>query len=296
MNTTPWPRDGADGQRTLRLLILAPISLLLLTILVFSALAGSFNDSISAYYGGPARDVFVGCMVATALGLVAFRGTSDLEDLALNCAGFYAPIVAFVPFDFATSVPGVLVEGAADPTASLKVILVCYLVAALAFAVFDYAKGTWAVDRLWKGSFVSKLLVLSALLAVAFMLGLLLFRLFEPDTRFVWVHLAAAILLIVSLGISVASHLVPERHQGHMRVDNCKAEGGVATLYRTLVIGMALGLPLWWLLRWAGVSSALLWVETLELGLFIVFWAAELRRRWSVPAEASDDRLSPSPA
>lgn len=287
MDATPWRRDGADGQRTLRLLILAPISLLLLTILVFSILAGEFNDSISAYYGGPARDVFVGCMVATALGLVAFRGTSDLEDLALNCAGFYAPIVAFVPFDFATSVPAVRVEGAADPTSSLKVILVCYLVAALAFGFFDYTKGTWAVAKLWQGSLVSRLLVLSALAAIVLMLGLLLFRLIEPETRFAGVHMAAAILLIISLGIAVASHLVPPRHQGRVRVDDNNPDGGVATLYRALVVGMILGAPLWVLLQWAGVSSALLWVETLELVLFIVFWTAELRRRWVAPAEES---------
>ena len=284
---TPWHRDGADGQRTLRLLILAPVSLLLLTILVFSVLAGQFNDSISAYYGGPARDVFAGCMVATALGLVAYRGTSDLEDLALNAAGFYAPIVAFVPFNFATSAVTVRVEGAADPTVALKVILVCYLATALAFAIFDYTKGTWSAGRLWRGSLVSRLLVLSALIAIVGVLVLLLVRLFEPGTRFEGVHLTAAVLLIVSLGIAIASHLVPERHQGNVRVDDNNAGPGVATLYRALVVGMVLGLPLWGVLRWAGVTSAVLWVETLELGLFIVFWAAELRRRWTVPAEAS---------
>lgn len=293
---TPWPKDGADGQRTLRLLILAPISLLLLTIIVFSCLAGQFNNSISAYYGGPARDVFVGCMVATALGLVAFRGTSDLEDLALNFAGFYAPIVAFVPFDFSTSAPVVRVEGEADPATSLKVILVCYLVAAILFAIFDYLKGTWAVSRLWQGTIVSQLLVCSALLAIVVMLGLLLVRLFDPGTRFEGVHMTAAILLIASLGIAMASHLVPDQHQGRLRVDDSRAGGRYATLYRALVGGMIIGVPLWLLLEWAGVSSAVLWTETLELGLFIVFWAAELWRHWSVPEGSPDESQLPTPA
>lgn len=149
MSTGRPPSDGADGQQTLRILIFVPISLLMLTIVVFAAMTGAFNDSISAHYGGPVRDVFVGCLVAAALGVVCFRGTSDLEDLTLNSAGFYAPFVAFVPFDFASSSPTVRAQGAVDPATSLRVILVCYLVAALAFVLFDYFKGAWPVRRLW---------------------------------------------------------------------------------------------------------------------------------------------------
>ena len=133
-------RDGGDDQRTLRILVVAPIALLLLTIGVFSGLAGRFNDSISAYYGGPARDVFVGGLVATSLGLLAFHGTSDLEDLALNGAGFFAPFVAFVPFDFAGSASSVNTDAGVSAAASLKIILTCYLAAAAAFAVIDRRK------------------------------------------------------------------------------------------------------------------------------------------------------------
>lgn len=72
-NRMPRP-DGADGQQTIRILVFVPITLLLLTIVVFAALTGQFNDSISAYYGGPARDVFVGCLTAAALGVGCGRG------------------------------------------------------------------------------------------------------------------------------------------------------------------------------------------------------------------------------
>ena len=58
---------------------------------------GAVESSISAYYYGPARSVFVGILVAMGLALVAIKGRSGLEEIALNLAGMLAPVVAFVP-------------------------------------------------------------------------------------------------------------------------------------------------------------------------------------------------------
>lgn len=277
------PPDGRDGQRTLRILILAPISLLVLAIVAFSAMAGHFNDSISAYYGGPVRDVFVGSLVATSLGLLAYRGVSDLEDVALNGAGFFAPFVAFVPYDFATSAANqVRTETAVDAATSLKLVLVCYLAAALAFAIVDYLKGTWAVGGLWRSSVWSRLLLWAALAGVAVHVALVGVRMLEPDTTFSGVHATAAVLLIASMVIAVASHVVHPRHRGALRPDGRQVRHGVAVLYRWIVAGMVLGGPaVWGVLRWAGVSGAIFWTETLEISFFLVFWVSEVRRHWS---------------
>ena len=51
---------------------------------------GELERSISAYYGGPVRDIFVGALFAIAACLVAYQGVGLLEDYALNGAGFYA--------------------------------------------------------------------------------------------------------------------------------------------------------------------------------------------------------------
>ena len=288
------PRDGADNQRTLRLLVLAPASLLLLTIGVFSIVAGRFNDSISAYYGGPARDVFVGCLVATSLGLLAYRGRSDLEDLALNGAGFYAPFVAFVPYDFARSASSVRTETGVDAAGSLKVILVCYLVAALVFAIVDYFKGTWAAGRLWRGSLWTRVMVTTALVGLSGHVLLVIARLLERDTRFAGVHLSAAVLMIVSLGIAVASHVIPASHRRRLCAEADVPAARVRALYRVIVVGMALGGPALWVgLAWAGVSSAVFWTEALEVALFLVFWVSEVARFWSAPVDGTD-RPSPT--
>jgi len=53
--------------------------------------------SISAYYHTPMRDVFVGSLVAVGACLYLYKGFSDRENKALNCAGIFAVAVAFLP-------------------------------------------------------------------------------------------------------------------------------------------------------------------------------------------------------
>ena len=87
----------------------------------------SIQGSISAYYLGPMRDVFVGCMVGIAVCLVAYRGEA-LEDYALNLAGFYALFVAFVPTQLAHSLAKLETEQErADVIASLRVTIAAVL-------------------------------------------------------------------------------------------------------------------------------------------------------------------------
>lgn len=63
---------------------------------------GGFESSISAYYGGPMRDVFVAVIIATAACMVTYRGWFAVEDFALNSAGFFAVFVALVPAELDT--------------------------------------------------------------------------------------------------------------------------------------------------------------------------------------------------
>jgi len=53
--------------------------------------------SISAYYHTPMRDFFVGLLVAVGACLYLYKGFSDKENNALNCAGIFAVGVAFLP-------------------------------------------------------------------------------------------------------------------------------------------------------------------------------------------------------
>lgn len=102
------------------------IGVLALAFPVVMIVGGGLNHiqpSLSAYYhfspdapgqygAGTMRDAFVGMLGAIGSFLFFYRGHSLLEDLALNCAGISAVLVALVPTDWpaikgaATSLPG----------------------------------------------------------------------------------------------------------------------------------------------------------------------------------------------
>lgn len=56
-----------------------------------------FQTSISGYYYTPAHAFFIGALVAIGVCLFCLKGSSEAEDIFLNVAGLFAPIVAFVP-------------------------------------------------------------------------------------------------------------------------------------------------------------------------------------------------------
>lgn len=56
-----------------------------------------FLTSISAYYYTPVHAYFVGALVSIGVCLFCLKGNTEWEDILLNLAGAFAPIVAFVP-------------------------------------------------------------------------------------------------------------------------------------------------------------------------------------------------------
>ncbi len=277
------PGTGTDGQRTIRILTAAPVALLMMCIATFGARGGPVGTSLSAYYGGPMRDVFVGSLVATALALVAYRGTNDLEDLALDAAGFFAPFVAFVPWNLAWPTTPGAVEQAVD----VKAVLSCYL--AVACAVFLTHRRGLAVAgaRLWHSSATTRGLVVLAVLGILAEVTLVVVRLFEPRTVFAGVHDSAAFLLMASLGIAIASQVVAPRHRGLARDEGDHPPRALTITYCALLGCMAVGGPAIWLgLRSMGVPAHFFWAEMFEFGLFLAYWGCELWRHWGADAPA----------
>src|SRR3954453_19642354 len=58
---------------------------------------GCFQTSISAYYYTPVQGFFVGALVSIGVCLFCLKGSTDAEDILLNLAGMFAPVVALVP-------------------------------------------------------------------------------------------------------------------------------------------------------------------------------------------------------
>jgi hypothetical protein len=83
--------------RYLRIGMVGAVVLLAASIAIERSKVDCWQTSISAYYYTPVRAIFVGTLLAVALALIAYKGKGTWEDLSLNFAGMFAPVVAVAP-------------------------------------------------------------------------------------------------------------------------------------------------------------------------------------------------------
>jgi hypothetical protein len=85
--------------RYLRLAMVILVAGLLVSILFEWRKVGydCIQTSISAYYYTPVHGFLVGSLVGIGICLVCLKGSTEIEDVLLNLAGMFAPIVALVP-------------------------------------------------------------------------------------------------------------------------------------------------------------------------------------------------------
>ena len=303
-----------ETYRTLRLMLVTlPVLLLVGSLLIFLT-TGEIETSISAYYFGPIRDIFVGAMVGIAVCLVAYQGTSAFEDHILNVAGFYAVFVALVPADLHKTI----VDLGADPRMTEA------LQEQPSVGSLDVAAGTvqeLTVDPLRISAGAALLVALLFIYVlrrtrrfpapevaaeprahVAFWVvnavgaafaGLVAWRVIE-GAAFDWVHTGAAVLLIVSLAIAVASHLWPgffgaQDHPSYRST----AIWGVTyrSAYAAILLIMGVGAAV---LALVAGAYRVIAVEWLEVALFAVFWVLETGRTWArLPARRTGGTVVP---
>lgn len=299
MENAPRPHDRARVTYTyLRLIVAIPATWLLVGIVCVSIYRRGPFDSISDYYSGPFRDVFVGSLFACGVLMVAYKGQSRLEDYALNFAGVNAVFVALVP----NSYPQLLAEtvaaeqtdnppvvGSDELLGILRLSMVLFLLIATAFAWYDYQKiskaGRHDVEMSSRGRRVIKVvavLEIAVLLAVVWML----FAENVGDVSiFTIVHFGSAATLVVNLSVAAASNAFASLHEegrGPMdrwRDADFESSEALAQFRRKHVRAFK------WItfLMWAGiliggpcialqVPYAVLVTEYWELVLFVVFW------------------------
>ncbi|HEX6231608.1 MAG TPA: hypothetical protein VFZ63_00630 [Jiangellaceae bacterium] len=90
-------QDAIKTYRYLRLGMIGAVVLLAASIVIERSKVDCWQTSISAYYYTPVRAIFVGTMMAVGLTLIVYKGRSDWEDVSLNFAGMFAPVVAVAP-------------------------------------------------------------------------------------------------------------------------------------------------------------------------------------------------------
>ncbi|WP_315098090.1 hypothetical protein [uncultured Cellulomonas sp.] len=267
--------------RHLRMMLIALPILLLVTSALAALVLHSVAGSISAYYLGPFRDVFVGAMVGTAVCLVAYRG-GPLEDYALNLSGFYAVVVAFVPTGLARTLDDLPPGERAELVDSLRLTILAVVIVAAVFLLVEWRTGQWPGTELRRTPFTRFLFRGSTLLGLGF-LALLAWRVIEGDA-FGGVHLAATFLLIGGLVTAVASH-------GWPSATGSDPAASYTGWYRLIAVLMVAGLPLLLVLRVARFEYAVIVTEWWEIGLFAIFWTMETVRTWTPRPEASSGHV-----
>lgn len=249
---------------------------------------GCLLDSISAYYYTPAHAFFVGALVSIGVCLFAIKGNTHFEDLLLNFAGLFAPLVALVPTNPAPTDCGVTL-GETDRELNIANNVGAFLV--LGFAALILL-GILGVIDLLRHDQTKKPSLLDFIgfsgTMVFFIVTFLLFWKHRP-----WflehTHNYSAITMFVLIGINVLINGY-NLYQTRAHPDPAnRPRPGVAKLakvnkfnrYVNLGILMALAAAFIILVikpRWQQWNFAL---ETTEIVLFAIFWVLQTVELWN---------------
>ena len=267
--------DALKTYRYLRIGMVAAVVCLAGAIAIERSNVSCWQTSISAYYYTPARAIFVGGLIAVGFGLVVIQGRSSVEDICLNFAGMFAPVVAVAPttdVGACWSIPpiprpvtddgelAVWVRAYVDN--NVKALLVAGAVAvAAAVIVALVSRSTGGISR---GAWVSLAVTVVALVGT----WVLLESWSDFSTR---AHGFAAVLMFVFLIGAVVSKAI-----GDWRTEPRR----YAPMYAAIGGLMALGGVVISLLRIGGDHTVLV-LEAFEITLFAAFWMVQTVENWN---------------
>lgn len=304
-----------DTYNYLRVALVALVLLQGFAVLFVGLRGTGLLGSLSEYYYSPARDVFVGGLVAIGVCLIVIKGRPGWEDMLLNIAGMLAPVVAFVPSRRCLKEEGCAVGESVTPPELLTAVQTNTW-AALIVGAAGLAFTGWLLWRALAQGDGDKLRprVLGFIVAVLVWLALLAaFTLFE-DHFFQGAHYVAAMLMFIALTGAAAVNDREAPHErsgraalrGHLRAQALAARAPhrprlaltadrhpsrnaalYRGIYRTVWVSMAgllaLGLALFIIQQVTGqppFASWLLVVEAALMGVFGVFWGTQTIDFW----------------
>ena len=260
--------------------------------------SGFWRESISDYYQGPVRDVFVGGLMAAGICMIIYKGESKLEDYALNFAGLNAFFVALVPNNFTDVLREAPTQAFDSATraltrqellSNLHLVLLAFLVTAVIYVIVDSRMSHWTRYTLKGQRPISIVMVcLAWALEIVFLVAVVLrLAVLERETVagfsiFQATHFGAAVLLIVNLSFAVASNAWPDRLRA--RSEGWHTSRAIQSTYVVIALLMWLGLVVGFVMIVGDVPWAIIITEYYAIAMFISFWvvsiyAAERRAR-----------------
>ena len=239
---------------------------------------GCWQTSISAYYYTPVQAVLVGTLIAIGVALITVKGSTSFEDIVLNLAGMFAPVVALVP----TSHEGTCMSVEYIPRDAAPLIdnnvsalaiggAVSLLLALVTAWLIARRSGPIDSSRL---STIDRPSRIGLAIATGVVAGGVVWYFWLPgfDT---YAHSTAAIAMFVCIGLAAANSA---RSQG--------STGGRSQRYRQLywaiVAAMVVGAAVILIARrFVDWHHGVLWLEALEIALFAAFWAVQTVELWN---------------
>jgi len=262
--------------RNLRIGIAGTVVLILAAVAIAAARVGVL-PSISAYYYTPARNVFVGALVAAAVAIVVLSGRG-LQRALLSAAGLFAPLIALVP----TPVPSGAVPGyeracppatncvPADALPDIDVGIATYLaVAALAVAV------SVAVTVV-AGTIVRTLPSLAA--AAAVVAAVFVSWVWARDAFVENAHLVAAVFFFGLIALAAVANafapLRPDMPPAWRTATYWVVAVAMTVDIAVVVVAASTGLGV------RATPPSILVGEAIALLLFLVFWVLQSLEKW----------------
>lgn len=276
MNSTPTAcmhidkrGDGAiKTWRYVRLAMLAVVVGLAASVVSERSKESGWRTSISDYYYTALRGWLIAALIGVAVCMICLRGSTNVEDVLLNLAGLFAPVVAFVPTpDHAHCWPppnggphcgANIAGGVTNNITALLVVGALALVGALILVAQNPTKPAVIA------------LLLATVIAVAALLVFLLAR----NTFYGYGHYAGAVPMFVCIFlVAISNTRGYKRHRSASSLKNPYA----------LIAGLMVASLVTILIAW-GISHTryvVLLVEADLLILFGAFWIVQTADLWN---------------
>lgn len=285
--------DSTSTQRThryLRLAIGGAVVVIFVAVAVEVPSVG-WLPSISDYFYTPARNAFVGALIAASLALLALSGRGA-ERTILDAAALFAPLIALVPavvregtipgldVPCGTCVPPALEPDVANGVTTYLAILAGVLLLGVALSRAGEVRGARVS------------LILGAVVwALVLVVGLTL-----PDLFLGWAHFIATVLFF---GLIAADAIVNAFWRTTSETPSRRLRIVYIVIAVLLIVDM-IALIVATTLTWDAVGEAPPWIlvgEAVALIAFLVFWWLQTWQRWNETDPASllpiDPRLPP---
>lgn len=236
-----------------------------------------FQGSISSYYYTPVQPILVGALLAIGTCLIAVKGNTNWEDVALNLAGMLAPVVALVP----TSDQGVCMsvkfqgQGTGPGISNNIVALMIGGAAAIVFAFLGSMSDVNSRKITTKS--IKRPSQVGLLIALALMVGELLWYTRAHEKFLKNAHFTAAVFMFVFVGIASATNgLHFKRTWNPLHWFSLK-DGRFAWFYRTVPVVMAVaGIAIMVI----GGTYKVLILEASEIVIFAAYWWVQTTEHW----------------